>query len=74
MIFWGGDYLVYPQTGNLAVDSGTRLGFSVPDPDAIVAKLNAIDGAVVQPGRETSWGYVAVVRDPDGRKVELYRM
>jgi catechol 2,3-dioxygenase-like lactoylglutathione lyase family enzyme len=59
---------LYTLPESCAVDSTTRLGFAVPDLDAVVAKLGA---AVVSGQHETAWGRSAVVRDPDGRKVEL---
>lgn len=47
---------------------GTRLGFSVPDLNAVLKRLGA---AVVSGPRETEWGRRAVVKDPDGRRVEV---
>lgn len=60
---------LYPLPADAGpADSTTRLGFAVPDLDAVVAKLGA---AVVSGPRTTEWGRRAVARDPDGRKVEL---
>lgn len=56
-----------------AADTTTRLGFAVPDVDAAVRALGAAGATVVAPPRGTEWGYRAVVRDPDGRAVELCR-
>jgi lactoylglutathione lyase len=56
-----------PADAGLA-DATTRLGFAVPDLDAVLAKLGA---AVVSGPAMTPWGRGAVARDPDGRKVEL---
>jgi predicted enzyme related to lactoylglutathione lyase len=52
-------------------DATTRLGFVVPDLDAAVHALEAAGGTVAARPRTTDWGYRAVVRDPDGRAVEL---
>jgi predicted enzyme related to lactoylglutathione lyase len=61
---------LYPlQKGE--ADASTRLGFAVPDLDAVLARLGE---AVVGGPRETEWGRRAVVKDPDGRKVELVQM
>jgi catechol 2,3-dioxygenase-like lactoylglutathione lyase family enzyme len=51
-----------------AADVSTRLGFTIPDLDAVIRSLGP---AVVSGPRDTEWGRRAVVRDPDGRKVEL---
>jgi catechol 2,3-dioxygenase-like lactoylglutathione lyase family enzyme len=56
-----------PSDAGLA-DASTRLGFTVPDLDAVLERLAA---AVVSGTRETEWGRRAVVRDPDGRRVEV---
>src|SRR5262245_4260890 len=54
-------------------DTTTRLGFAVSDLDTVVGSLEAAGGVVASPPRRTAWGYRAVVRDPDGRAVELCR-
>lgn len=54
-------------------DATTRLGFGVEDVDAVLAELQRIGAATMNPPQETPWGYRAVVSDPDGRAVELYR-
>ena len=60
---------LYPLPADAGpADASTRLGFAVPDLDAVLAKLAA---AVVSGPLATEWGRRAVVRDPDGRKVEL---
>ncbi len=60
---------LYPLSADAGLpDATTRLGFSVPDLDAVLARLGA---AVVSGPSSTEWGRRAVARDPDGRKVEL---
>lgn len=60
---------LYPLPGDAGpADASTRLGFAVPDLDAVLARLGV---AVVSGPQETEWGRRAVVHDPDGRKVEL---
>jgi lactoylglutathione lyase len=62
----------------LAEDAGpteatTRLGLAVDDLNAAVKSLGAIGATSVTRPRQTEWGLRAVVRDPDGRAVELYQ-
>jgi hypothetical protein len=59
---------VYPLPDDgTAADSTTRLGFAVADLEKVLALLRAIGTPVTSPPR----GNRAVVRDPDGRAVEL---
>lgn len=63
---------LYPLPADAGpADASTRLGFSVPDLDAVLAGLGA---AVVSGPRSTEWGRMAVVKDPDGRKVEVVQV
>ncbi|WP_442510260.1 VOC family protein [Novipirellula sp. SH528] len=64
---------IYPLPDDQSVDSTTRLGFAIADPDTAVDAVVAFGGRVIKPGRDTPWGYMALVADPDGRTVELYR-
>lgn len=59
-----------PEGGSPA-DAATRLGFVVSDVDTAVRSLEATGGTVAVRPRRSEWGYRAVVRDPDGRAVEL---
>jgi len=64
-----GDDLVlelYPALDGSTPDAGLRLGLSVDD---IGETLRAL-GQTATP-RQTQWGLRALVRDPDGRTVEL---
>lgn len=49
----------------------TRLGFAIPDLDATLRTLALTGAAVVSGPKPTRQGRKAVVRDPDGRAVEL---
>jgi catechol 2,3-dioxygenase-like lactoylglutathione lyase family enzyme len=62
-------YPLAPDAG--PADATTRLGFAVADVDAAVQSLEAVGGTIVSRPRRTEWGSRAVVRDPDGRAVEL---
>jgi predicted enzyme related to lactoylglutathione lyase len=63
---------LYPLPENAGpADDTTRLGFAISDVDAVMGSLEAAGGSVISRPRRTEWGYRAVVRDPDGRAVEL---
>lgn len=64
---------IYPLPDDQSVDATTRLGFAIPNPDLTVAAVDSVGGRVIKTGRDTPWGYMALVTDPDGRTVELYR-
>jgi predicted enzyme related to lactoylglutathione lyase len=65
---------VYPlPDGADPADSTTRLGFRVNDLDEVLHSLQAMGTRIVSPLQQSAWGYRAVVRDPDGRAVELSR-
>lgn len=57
---------LYPTPDGIAPDPGLRIGLSVDD---LHGTLRSIGQAVTP--RQTQWGLRAVVRDPDGRAVEL---
>jgi predicted enzyme related to lactoylglutathione lyase len=61
-----------PDDGG-GVDTTTRLGFSVENLPGVVEAVQAAGAPVVTRPQETPWGCRAVVRDPDGRAVELYQ-
>jgi predicted enzyme related to lactoylglutathione lyase len=64
---------LYPlPEGSTQPDATTRLGFVVPDVDAVLQTVESAGGNVVSRPQQTQWGLRAVVRDPDGRAVELY--
>ncbi|MBX2878138.1 MAG: glyoxalase/bleomycin resistance/extradiol dioxygenase family protein [Saprospiraceae bacterium] len=61
---------IYPLSDQQTiVDSSTRLGFEVLQLDNLIAALS-VDVILKKP-YQSEWGYQALVRDPDGRKVEL---
>jgi lactoylglutathione lyase len=59
-----------PEDGTPA-DTTTRLGFVIERVAEVVDSLRAIGARVDSEPRATKWGFRAVVRDPDGRAVEL---
>ena len=63
---------IYPLPKSVAqADATTRLGFRIPSLDLIIGALKAAGVAVVSEPQHSEWGYRAVVKDPDGRSVEL---
>lgn len=77
LVHWAGRvgdvvFEIYPLPDAMSsADSATRLGFTVANVIEIVEALQALDIAVVTKPQMTEWGFRAVVRDPDGRAVEL---
>ncbi len=64
---------VYPlPEGDIPADATTRLGFAVASVTDAVATLQADGSAIVTMPQASQKGRRAVVRDPDGRAVELY--
>lgn len=63
---------VYPLPDDGSpVDSSTRLGLAVENVVEVISALERIGTSIVTPPKETTWGLQAVVKDPDGRSVEL---
>jgi lactoylglutathione lyase len=54
-------------------DEGLRLGFTITDFDSTIHALKTLNTKFVAEPMETEWGYMAIVQDPDGRKLELYK-
>jgi len=62
---------IYPLAkGQPVADKNLRLGFAIDNFEEIIILL---ENNIVSPPTQTDWGYMAVVQDPDGRKVELYK-
>jgi predicted enzyme related to lactoylglutathione lyase len=62
-------YPLPPDAG--PADQTTRLGFTVPDLEAALQSLASAGATVASSPGNTPWGRRVVVRDPDGRAVEL---
>jgi predicted enzyme related to lactoylglutathione lyase len=52
-------------------DDTLRLGFTVDDLDEVIGRLKRSGGKIVKEPNMTEWGYVSIIEDMDGRKVEL---
>ncbi|WP_254506884.1 VOC family protein [Anatilimnocola floriformis] len=63
---------IYPLASGEA-DATTRLGFVVDDLDDISERLQRLQSVPLKQPKQTEWGRRLVVKDPDGRSVELYQ-
>ena len=63
---------IYPTKKPEDVDRTTRLGFSLADIHTSITSIRELAATIVEEPKESEWGLRAVVRDPDGRSVELY--
>ncbi len=62
---------IYPLLrGQKEADISTRLGFKIEDFDEKIAILSDF---IVSKPIETAFGMCAILQDPDGRKVEVYK-
>lgn len=65
---------IYPLSDEgCSTDTTTRLGFAVERLAEVVQALREAGMVIASEPRQTAWGLRAVVRDPDGRAVELYQ-
>lgn len=65
---------IYPLSKNQQqADSTLRLGFELDHFDEILQQLARQNVKIVAAPVQTEWGVVAVIEDPDGRKIELYK-
>lgn len=62
---------VYPAKTAGEANCPIRLGFEVDDVVATVETLRSAGFETVSEAKESEWGLRAVVRDPDGRTIEL---
>ncbi|MDA1231489.1 MAG: hypothetical protein O2856_12000 [Planctomycetota bacterium] len=62
---------IYPAKSADEVDVTTRLGFDANDAVAVLNALRSSDVEIVSELKQTKWGLRAVVKDSDGRSVEL---
>lgn len=62
---------IYPLSkAQTEADKGLRLGFTIDKFDETVKLL---ESNIIAAPIQTEWGYMAIVNDPDGRKIELYK-
>lgn len=57
--------------GQTEADKNLRLGFGIENFDAIIEQLKTLQVSFSMGPTQTDFGFMAVVVDPDGRKIEL---
>lgn len=62
---------IYPLAKDATPTTETRIGFAVVEVDSVFARLLHAGGEPVSSPKQSPWGRRAVVRDPDGHRVEL---
>jgi catechol 2,3-dioxygenase-like lactoylglutathione lyase family enzyme len=65
---------IYPLSkSQIEADKHLRLGFEIDNFDQTIIKLKALQIPFSLEPTETEFVFLAIVVDPDGRKVELYK-
>jgi len=65
---------IYPLGKNQTeADSKLRLGFELDDFDKAISLLKEAEVEFISEPLQTDFGFMAVVVDPDGRRVEIYK-
>jgi catechol 2,3-dioxygenase-like lactoylglutathione lyase family enzyme len=62
---------IYPRDSESRSSAAVRLGFRVPSLGESLAALARQEVELVSAPRDTPWGRCAVVKDPDGHRVEI---
>ena len=65
---------IYPLSKiQIEADKHLRLGFDIDDFEQTIMNLKALQIPFSLEPAQTEFGFMAIVSDPDGRKVELYK-
>lgn len=65
---------IYPLAKDQTeADKNLRLGFGIDNFEAVIEQLKASKISFSMEPTQTDFGFMAVVVDPDGRKIELYK-
>jgi len=63
---------IYPLMKNqTSPDTSLRLGFTVEHLDALIGQLKERKVEIIGAPKASEWGYFAIIKDIDGRKIEL---
>lgn len=63
---------IYPLLkSQTEADTSTRLGFKI---DNFEEKIGLLNDFIISKPIETEFGLCAILKDPDGRKVEIYKI
>jgi predicted enzyme related to lactoylglutathione lyase len=65
---------IYPLAkGQQGADNELRLGFALDNFEGAIAVLKDKQVKFVSEPMQTDYGFMAIIKDPDGRRVELYK-
>ena len=65
---------IYPLSkGQTEADKELRIGFAVDDFDSTIQLLKEKNTEFLSEPMQTDYGFMTIVKDPDGRKIELYK-
>jgi predicted enzyme related to lactoylglutathione lyase len=65
---------IYPLTkSQKQADLSLRLGFEIEHFDKVLQHLVRQNIKIIDEPMQTEWGIMAIIKDPDGRKIELYK-
>jgi len=65
---------IYPLAkGQTEADKELRLGFAVDNFDNTIQLLKEKSTEFLSEPMQTEYGFMTIVKDPDGRKIELYK-
>ena len=65
---------IYPLSkGQSEADKNLRLGFELDNFEEIIKRLKENDAVSTSEPSQSEYGFMAIISDPDGRKIELYR-
>ena len=66
---------LYPLAkGQMEADKHFRIGFGINDFEDTITRLRDLNTPFVMEATNTEFGFMAIVSDPDDRKVELYKI
>ncbi|CAD0008086.1 VOC family protein [Flavobacterium chungangense] len=65
---------IYPLTkSQIEADKNIRLGFGIENFDTTIQKLIELEVEFLLPPTQTEYGFMVIIVDIDGRKIELYK-
>ena len=65
---------IYPLAkGQTEADKELRLGFAIDDFDSTIQLLKEKGAEFLSEPMQTEYGFMIIIKDPDGRKIELYK-
>jgi len=63
---------IYPLMKNQEfADRSLRLGFTIENLDDLILQLKKKEVEIIKEPQQSEWGYFAIIKDLDGRKIEL---